>query len=230
MVLDLRDETDTPAPAASVSEDVVVYWSPELPSAESFRLLSTRMLSREAKYGLGAIAICGIDEFAQTPIVCANLAVALAGPDRRVLLIDGDVNNPSLHELIDDGTDHTPGFANLMAGEDVLLDALREDVLPGVSVLYAGKLSEHDRSFSKLLMTTTSDSIFKEIIAGYDLTIINTPPAATSAAGRRIAALAKSCIVVTRQDRTRVSELESMLKELDTANSTVVGITLNSGM
>ena len=60
----------------------------------------------------------------------ANLAVALARAGRRIVLIDGDLRSPSLHELFD--LAERPGLVDVELGDAGLAEALREiDITDG---------------------------------------------------------------------------------------------------
>jgi uncharacterized protein involved in exopolysaccharide biosynthesis len=82
------------------------------------------------------------------------LAAALAGVGARVLLIDADMRNPSLHKLL--GRPLGTGLSNLLTGDGELDTHVQQSSTPNLSVLMAGQIPPNP---AELLATGAIDRI-----------------------------------------------------------------------
>ena len=66
------------------------------------------------------------------------LARGLASLGSRVLLVDSDLRNPSLHRSF--GTDHGKGLSDVLTGHATLAEVVRETGVRGLSIVTSGKI------------------------------------------------------------------------------------------
>jgi capsular exopolysaccharide synthesis family protein len=106
----------------------------------------------------------------KTSLSC-HLATSLARASRATLLIDGDLRNPSVHQLL--GEPRGPGLCELLRREAVLGDVIRP-VRAGLAVIPAGRCD--DASIEALGSGGLSGHL-ERLRKGYDFVIIDAPPA-----------------------------------------------------
>jgi Mrp family chromosome partitioning ATPase len=74
--------------------------------------------------------------------------------------------------------------------------------------------------------------LFAELIesakADYDVVLVDSSPADSSADAQSIARVANGSIVVARKNRTLLSDVQALVGALTSAGSTVVGTVLNA--
>jgi Mrp family chromosome partitioning ATPase len=68
--------------------------------------------------------------------LASNLAIVLAQLDKTVVLVDGDLHHPRLHEVF--GVSNRLGLASVVAGQINFLEALVATSVPGVTLFPAG--------------------------------------------------------------------------------------------
>lgn len=99
------------------------------------------------------------------------LAAVLASTKKRILLIDGDMRNPSLHQML--GKKNTEGLSNYLAGEDDLSKLIHEDALYGFDAMAAGPIPPNA---AELLSSTRMRELVVKLTDTYDTVIIDAPP------------------------------------------------------
>jgi capsular exopolysaccharide synthesis family protein len=119
------------------SDDVFIR-RPLSATAESYRFLREHLnsLARVAEGG-AVVLVAGAKTDDGCTSVAANLAVALAEPGARVLLVDADLWHPSLSAVFDAG--RRPGWSDLLAGRASLDEvAIPVPQVPGLRLVTAG--------------------------------------------------------------------------------------------
>ncbi len=99
------------------------------------------------------------------------LAAVLASTKKRILLIDGDMRNPSLHQML--GTKNNGGLSNYLAGEDDLKQLIHRDEAYGFDVMPAGPIPPNA---AELLSSSRMQELVTGLNETYDTVIIDAPP------------------------------------------------------
>lgn len=99
------------------------------------------------------------------------LAAVLASTKKRILLIDGDMRNPSLHQML--GTKNTNGLSNYLAGDDNLSQLIHEDSVYGFDAMSAGPIPPNA---AELLSSSRMRELVAKLGDNYDTVIIDAPP------------------------------------------------------
>jgi capsular exopolysaccharide synthesis family protein len=125
------------SPAILVDEIARRRWSPSLTSlptladrgagVEQFRGLRTRIYQLRNEAPIKTILVSSGMPGEGKTFVAANLAMSLArNTAANVLLIDGDLRRPTLHNLL--GAPNKPGLSEYLAGTAELKDILQRDL------------------------------------------------------------------------------------------------------
>ena len=212
------------AAAVQVSTDIHLLSEPTGVRAESIRVLRTHLVAQHLRDGRRSLAVCGPAGGAGCSYVAANLAVGLAQTGVKTLLIDGNMRAPGLQRFFRPAAG-APGLVDCLSnGELPLREALHEDVLPGLSLLYAGEASTDAQ---ELLGGAAFKSLIDACVRDYDLTLIDTPPANTYADARRIASVMRYAMIVTQRNKSYVRDVRTLIDELTADRVRVVGTYLN---
>ncbi len=147
-----------------------------------------------------------------------TLARNFAQMGKRVLLIEADLRNPSLHKVLDVRAE--VGLSNLLAGAHSLADAVLDTDEERLKVILAGPLPPNPAellSGSKLVSLLT--------IAGerYDQVIIDGPPIMGIADSPILANVADGTMLVVHSGKTRISTAQAAVKRLHVARAHIVG-------
>lgn len=99
------------------------------------------------------------------------LAAVLASTSKRILLIDGDMRNPSLHQMI--GTENSAGLSNILSGSDDLAQLVHEQTTYGFDAMTAGPIPPNA---AELLSSTRMRELINRLNETYDTIIVDAPP------------------------------------------------------
>jgi capsular exopolysaccharide synthesis family protein len=221
--MEQNDVRSAAAASFEAAASVVTIDEPTGMGAEAIRALRTQLMTVRNRDGLTSLAICGPESSVGCTFVAVNLAVSLSQIGVKTLLVDGNLRNPAVHRMILP----PPGVAGLqqcLLGELDVDDAIQHDVIDNLSLLYAGGSA---LSPQELLSAPRFRELVELWSREYDFTIVDTPPANQSADGRYIAGVLGAAVVVVRQDHTAVSNLRTILNELEGSEAAVVGTVLN---
>jgi capsular exopolysaccharide synthesis family protein len=145
------------------------------------------------------------------------LATVLARVGKRVLLIDADLRNPSLHSLL--GLDRDTGLSNYLAGENNYAELTQRsasgfDFMPaGPSVPSAAELLSSDRLVSLL----------REAQGRYDHVVVDSAPIIGLADAPLISRTVEGVVFVVETGGVSVRGLRAALDRLRSAGAPLVG-------
>jgi protein-tyrosine kinase len=207
------------------SPNLVALLSPLSPSSESIRAIRTHLLAQHVQVGRRALAICATGVGSGATFMATNLAIAAAQAGLQVLLVDADLREPGVQDLIKPAQP-VQGLTECLSVPDAqAADYIQQNVLPGLSVLYAGHAALNAQ---ELLATDRFGQTVNACLRDYDLTIIDTPPSNRFADVRRIANVAGYALIVARRNKSFVPDVKVLAEQLQSDNAVVIGTVLNA--
>ncbi len=148
------------------------------------------------------------------------LAKSFAQLGLRVLLVDSDLRNPSIHRLL--SLDNSRGLSNFLTGED--LDAVMQVVgEPALSVVPCGPLPPNP---AELLAGARFPQLLEEAKARFDMLIIDGPPVIGLADAPILASRAAATVLVVEAGGARRSVVRIATKRLLQARARLLGALL----
>ncbi len=147
-----------------------------------------------------------------------TLARNFAQMGTRVLLIDADLRNPTLHKTL--GIDNSKGLSNLLAGAVRANDVIMTTGDRGLMVMTSGPLPPNP---AELLAGSKMLSLLTVAGVKFDKIIIDGPPVLGLADAPILANVARATLLVVEAGETRVSIARNAIKRLQAAHAFVVG-------
>lgn len=154
--------------------------------------------------------------------VSIALAQNLAGLERRVLLIEGDLRRRTFHSYFPDAKAHG-GLLSVIAGDLPVAGAVWHDPALKLDLLMGAKAQVNA---ADVLSSERFRNLMAELRESYDHIVIDTPPVLAVPDARVIAPLADAVLFVVNWDRTSRGLVEDALKMLRTVNVAVSGLVL----
>jgi protein-tyrosine kinase len=215
---------DGDVPKYWFSEDIAVLHDQGGLQSESIGALRTHLLAQHVRDRRRSLAICAPTLGVGSTYIAVNLACAVALAGVKTLLIDANMRTPGVDALITP-SQSGPGLKQCLSeATPPLGDAIHDDVLPNLSVLFAGGAVANA---PELLAGANFKALIDTCIRDFDLTIIDTPPGNVGADARRIAAVARYALIVARRDVTFVSDVKLLSKDIENDRGNVIGTFLN---
>jgi protein-tyrosine kinase len=152
-----------------------------------------------------------------------NLALSIAmEKNKRVLLIDADVNKPSHHDIF--GISMESGLTDFLSGRVADMSrVLFKTNVPSLTLMFAGTLTSHA---TELLASETMEQFVQEISTRYPdrIIIFDSPPMLLTTESSVLASHMGQVIVVVEAEKTLQYQLK---KSLSLINNEIVLLMLN---
>jgi len=189
---------------------------------ESFRSVRTSVLFSSAEEGAHKLVVTSSGPGEGKSLVASNMAVALAQAGQRVLLIDGDMRRPRIHEIF--GEKAEPGLSNVLTGNSKVADAIRKTSVPHLSFLPSGVIPPNP---AELLASKRYREFLGVLNTAYDWVVIDSPPVLAVADAAIHATLASGVLFVLGADRTTRQAARTAIEQLQAVDAKFVGAVLN---
>ncbi|MBW8312064.1 MAG: polysaccharide biosynthesis tyrosine autokinase [Rhizobium sp.] len=150
-----------------------------------------------------------------------TLAKNFAQLGKRVLIIDADLRNPSLHRLLDKPND--VGLSNYLAGASKATEVIHATDSPHLMFMPTGPLPPNP---AELLMGPKMLSLISIASEKFDQVIIDGPPVMGLADAPILANMASGTLLVVEAGETRITLARNALKRLYAARAHVIGALL----
>lgn len=147
------------------------------------------------------------------------LAVTIGRTGKSVLLVDGDLRSPSVHELTD--LPNLGGFSNLLAGDNQVEQYLQPTRFRGLSVLSSGPLPP---SPSELLASERFHEVVRALLSRYDYVVFDAPPVLGLSDGPLIARASEGCLFVIEPGAAPVRGIRDALQRLRLVGAQIFGV------
>jgi capsular exopolysaccharide synthesis family protein len=149
------------------------------------------------------------------------LALGLLRIGSRVLLIDADMRNPSLHKTF--GRPLESGLSNLLTGKGQLKDYIQETGRPNLSLLMAGQIPPNP---AELLSGDAVTRLIAEAAKQFDHVIVDGPPVLGLADAPLLSRAVESTILVIEAGRTSAAQARHAVERLFAVRAHIIGAIL----
>jgi capsular exopolysaccharide synthesis family protein len=192
------------------------------PAADAFRLLGVRLRHLRASRNLKSILITSTVPNEGKSVIAANLACTLAsGKLKKVLLVGGDVRQPTLTQLF--GIPRGMGLCSYLRGEHSLIASVYRLEEPGLWILPAGQMID---GHTELVQSPRLPALMQELMSWFDWIVVDSPPVLPFADTSIWSRLADAVLLVARCGRTEKRTLLKGLEALDP--NKLIGAIINS--
>ena len=190
--------------------------------AEAFRGIRTNLMFASAAAGPKSILVTSTGPGEGKSVASANIAMALAHSNLRVLLIDADMRRPKIHEFF--GIKREPGLSNVLVGNAKASDAVRKTRTSGLWLLPCGKLPPNP---AELLGSKRLHEFLQSLDQHFDWVIIDSPPVMAVTDPGVLAHTASGVVFVVGSEMTNAHTAQTALEQLDAAQPNYLGAILN---
>jgi succinoglycan biosynthesis transport protein ExoP len=146
------------------------------------------------------------------------LATMLTRAKRRVILVDGDMRSPSVHQL--GGVGHEKGLSNFLSGEDAIEELVFQMPGLGFSAMSAGPIPPNA---AELLSGHRLSIMIERLLETYDNVVVDSPPVMGLADAPLIASQVDGVVFAVESHGIRSSQVKTALARLMDANAHVLG-------
>ncbi|WP_031500633.1 GumC family protein [Bryobacter aggregatus] len=189
---------------------------------ESIRTLRNAILLTNFDRNLRSLLVTSAQPGEGKSTVAAHLALTHAMQGAKTLLIDGDMRRPSVHRRF--AIENNLGLCGYLQGKGSLEELIQKsEASENLHILTAGSPNRRPDDWLRGRM----DSIVENLLADYQLVILDAPPLLGFAEPLEMATSVDGVIVVTRAGSTSRKQVGSVLEMLTRLRANVLGVVLN---
>ncbi len=200
---------------------IVVRDNPRSPSSEAYRMLRANLKYISADKELKVIVVTSSVPQEGKSTVAANLAMAIAQMERRVLLVDGDLHRPVQHQIWD--LPNNEGLSNAIVGQSDLQSAIAQ-VMDNLYVLPSGLVPPSPAS---LLDSKRMAALIDSFRDNFDFVILDTPSLSLGADAASLGQMADGVLFVVRPGVADVVNAGFAKELLEKSGQNVLGQVVN---
>jgi capsular exopolysaccharide synthesis family protein len=203
-----------------LSDKLEAFYNPASYISEQFKTLKVRLAEASAQAPLQAIAVSSPDKNDGKSLICLNLAISLSRDSgRRVVLVDCDLRNPSLHRML--GVSMDPGLFGYLDGDDLPAYCYMRR-MENLFLMTAGETTSNT---VELLSNARMQNLVARLKQEFDIVILDCPPFGPVSDAQILTGLADGLLMVVRRGKTTYSAVEKAFRVLD--KSKLVGFVFN---
>jgi len=192
------------------------------PAAEAYRAISTSVQFATMGRPGQVLLVTSPNAGDGKTTTAANLAVTMASAGKRVVLVDGDLRKPSLHQIFN--LENRVGLTSALLSGNGARSCIQPSAFDNLSVLTSGPLLPNP---SELLSSSRMRDLMEAMRREADAVVVDSPPALVVTDATLLAALADSTILVAEAGRTRSAALRQAVDGLSRATDRLLGVVLN---
>ena len=188
---------------------------------EQFRTLRSRLYQMRANRPVRTVLVSSALPAEGKTFVSANLAMAMVRQHgRRVLLVDADLRNSSLHQLL--GAPATPGLTEYLASEADEVSVIHKAPIPNLYFVPAGKPVSNP---GELIANGRLANLIEKVASLFDWIIMDSPPAVPISDASLIAEASDGVVLVVKASSTPFDVAKKACAEF--RRKPVFGVVLN---
>ena len=190
--------------------------------AESYKTMRTNAVFALSPFDKKVFAVTSANAAEGKSTTTANLAIAFAQTENKVLLIDADMRKPTQHKLFE--KNNKAGLSTAISKMNKLDDCICRDARKGLDLMPAGPIPPNP---SELLASQNFEKIIDELSGRYDYIIIDSPPVNVVSDVLVMHNSIVGTMFVTRYASTTYDAIEAALKKIELADIKMLGFILN---
>lgn len=191
---------------------------------ESVRMVRTRFERLAEEKNCRTILVTSSIPGEGKTTVAVNLALSLAEKGKKVLLIDGDMQNPSVCKALQVNPSYR-GLSDVLTGHARVNEVIRFVDTSGLYMIPSGKVTKES---TELLGSEKMTGLLNHVKDYADYVIIDTPPAMVLGDSLALSKAVDGCIYVVRSDYARRSVILDGFSQMADYGCRIIGTVLNA--
>ena len=199
--------------------NLVTLTDPQSPAAEAYQSLRTNLEFSNLDKSVRTLVLAGTDSTVDADAAAANLAVVMAQAGDRVLLVDGNLREPGLHELA--GLPNANGVTTWLA--DGGAPPVQKTSVDGLQVLTAGPALGNPLA---LLSAKRLRERLEELCALADYVLVVAPPVLAVTDAAIWASQTEGALLLVNAGTTKRDQAQQAKAVLERVQARILGAVL----
>jgi len=209
------------------NNDLVVNVKPKSSFSEAIKTIRTNLQFSAIDKEMKIILMTSPEMGDGKSFILANLALAYAQEDKKVLIIDCDLRRGRQHGIFNLKNIASKGYTNLILNYEKVTDISKyilKTKIENVSLIPTGPTPPNP---IELLSSPANAKILNELKKQYDMIFLDCPPALGLSDTLVMTKYSDANVVVVSAKKTKREMLEEVKKAFEKANATITGVVLN---
>lgn len=202
--------------------NLVTFSHPDSVISEQYRTIRTNIQFIIGEQKNSILLVTSPSRYEGKSTTVANIAVSMAQQKEKVLLIDANLRNPSIHEILK--LPYSLGLTDVLKGFTSFEDAVVSSHIPGLMVLPSGEIPSNP---SELLSSSIMKRLLEKVSPLYDIILIDSPALLDVTDTKILANVSDGVVLVVRKGKTKAEHTYNAKKVLQYAKSEIIGVILN---
>ena len=153
---------------------------------------------------------------------CINLAITFAQTGAKVLVMDGDMRRPRIHQYL--GIIKTDGLSTVLSMQKTFDEVVYRDVRPNLDLITSGSIPPNP---AELLSSKAMTDLIDMLSLRYEYIFVDTPPTTVVTDASALSKLMDGMVIVVREGYTTHESLEHAIGLLKMADAKLLGFFVN---
>ena len=202
---------------------IISYNDPKSVISEQYRAIRTNIEYSNVDQNTKTILVTSSDKNEGKTTTVSNLAVSFANLNKKVLLIDCDLRNPSIHKMF--RLNNIYGLTDILAKDRAVDKCIQKTELENLYVLTAGSTPPNP---AEILSSEKMKNLIEDLKNIYDYIFIDTPPIGLVTDAGALSSFIDGVVLVVKSESVEKKYLEETKKKLDAVDARILGAILNS--
>ena len=207
---------------SKILNKIISIRNPKSPISECYRGIRTSIEFSNLDKEMKVITVTSSMQNEGKTTVIANLAVSFANLDKKVLLLEGDLRNPSVHRMFN--ISNTKGLTDILLNNKVFADCVHCTEVKNLHVLTCGSMPPNP---SEILSSKRMKEFITSLREYYDYIFIDAPPIGIVTDAGIISTYSDGCIFVVGSKQCDIEMAKIAKKRLEDVNANIIGAVLN---
>ena len=210
-----------------MSTDLIINVNPKSIFSEAIKTIRTNLAFQAIDKEMKVILSTSPQSGDGKSFITANLAVAYAQEDKKVLVIDCDLRKGRQHEIFEVMNLTSGGYSNLILNykDDIKLDKyIVQTTNKNIDLLPTGPTPPNP---VELLASTNNKKLMTKLRKQYDIILLDCPPVLGLSDTMILTKYSDANIVVVSNRKTKIENLDKAKKVFAQANANITGVVIN---
>lgn len=203
---------------------LITLTNPRSPAAEAYRTLRTNLYFSSLDQALETLVVTSAAPGDGKSTTLSNLAVTMAQGEKRTILADADLRQPSLHTLF--GVSNNQGLTTMAVDEEALSEPPLVDT--GVENLWLLPSGPSPPNPAEILGSRRMEDIITALKSRADIVLFDAPPVIAVTDAAVLGTKVDGVLLVVKAGSTRREHALRAKELLERVNVRIVGAVLNN--
>jgi capsular exopolysaccharide synthesis family protein len=201
---------------------LITHFAPKSPVAEAYRTLRTNIQFISPDKPVKTLMTTSSNPKEGKSTTIANLAIALAQMDTKVVLLDTDFRRPIVHSLFN--IKREPGLTSVLLEQKQIEDIIHKTEIENLFVIPCGIIPPNP---SELLGSNRMKEAIARLKGMFDLVLFDSPPIIAVTDAQVLGSEVDGVVLVVQEGKTRKHDVIKAKELLDNVKATVFGVVQN---